>query len=85
MGEVYRVRDSRLDRTVAIKILPAQFTSDSVCKRHFEREANTISSLDHPNICVRHDIGHQEGIDYLLMEGMEGEALAKRLEKNALP
>jgi serine/threonine protein kinase len=85
MGEVYRARDTRLERTVAIKILPAQFSSDPVRKQRFEREAKTISSLNHPHICVLHDIGHQDGIDYLVMECVEGQTLAKRLEKGALP
>jgi eukaryotic-like serine/threonine-protein kinase len=85
MGEVYRARDTRLERTVAIKILPAQFSSDRVHKQRFEREAKTISSLNHPHICVLHDIGHQDGIDYLVMECVEGETLAKGLEKGPLP
>ena len=84
MGEVYRARDTRLERTVAIKILPAQFSSDPVRKQRFEREAKTISSLNHPHICTLHDIGHQDGIDYLVMECVEGETLAKRLEKGPL-
>jgi serine/threonine protein kinase len=85
MGEVYRARDTRLERSVAIKILPAQFSSDLVRKQRFEREAKTISNLNHPHICVLHDIGHQGGIDYLVMECVEGETLAKRLEKGPLP
>ena len=85
MGEVYRARDTRLDRTVAIKILPAQFSSDPVRKQRFEREAKTISSLNHPHICVLHDVGQKDGIDYLVMECVEGETLAKRLEKGPLP
>ncbi len=85
MGEVYRARDTRLDRTVAIKILPVQVSSDAVRKQRFEREARTISSLNHPNICVLHDIGSQDGVDYLVMECVEGETLAKRLEKGPLP
>ncbi len=85
MGEVYRARDTRLDRTVAIKILPAHLSSDPVRKQRFEREAKTISSLNHPHICVLHDVGQQDGIDYLVMECVEGETLAKRLEKGALP
>src|SRR5579864_1161260 len=85
MGEVYRARDARLERDVAIKILPAQFSSDPVRKQRFEREAKTISSLNHPHICVLHDIGSQDGIDYLVMECVEGETLAKRLEKGPLP
>jgi eukaryotic-like serine/threonine-protein kinase len=84
MGEVYRARDTRLERTVAIKILPAQFSSDPVRKQRFEREAKTISSLNHPHICVLHDVGSQDGVDYLVMECVEGETLAKRLEKGAL-
>src|SRR5713226_820356 len=85
MGEVYRARDTRLDRSVAIKILPAHFSSDPTRKQRFEREAKTISSLNHPHICVLHDIGSQAGIDYLIMECVEGETLAKRLEKGPLP
>jgi serine/threonine protein kinase len=85
MGEVYRANDRRLDRTVAIKILPATIAADPVAKQRFEREAKTISSLNHPNICVLHDIGHQDGLDYIVMECVEGESLAKRLEKGPLP
>jgi eukaryotic-like serine/threonine-protein kinase len=85
MGEVYRGRDTRLERTVAIKILPAHLSNDPVRKQRFEREAKTISSLNHPHICVLHDVGHQDGIDYLVMECVEGETLAKRLEKGPLP
>jgi len=85
MGEVYRARDTRLDRTVAVKILPSQFSSDPVRKQRFEREAKTVSSLNHPHICVLHDVGSQDGVDYLVMECVEGETLAKRLEKGPLP
>src|SRR5246127_2668864 len=85
MGEVYRARDKRLERTVAIKILPAHLSSDPVCKQRFEREAKTISSLNHPHICTLHDVGSQDGVDYLVMECVEGETLAKRLEKGPLP
>lgn len=85
MGEVYRARDTRLERTVAIKILPDHLSNDSVRKQRFEREAKTISCLNHPHICVLHDVGHQDGIDYLVMECVEGETLAKRLEKGSLP
>ena len=85
MGEVYRARDTRLDRSVAIKILPAHLSSDPARKQRFEREAKTISSLNHPHICVLHDIGSQDGIDYLVMECVEGETLAQRLEKGPLP
>src|SRR6201993_2258032 len=85
MGEVYRAKDTRLERTVAIKILPAHLSGDPVRKQRFEREAKTISSLNHPHICVLYDVGHQDGIDYLVMECVEGETLAERLEKGPLP
>ena len=85
MGEVYRGRDLRLERTVAIKVLPKVLSADSVRKQRFEREAKTISSLNHPNICTLHDIGSQDGIDYLVMECVEGETVATRLEKGPLP
>src|SRR5437588_7393984 len=85
MGEVYRARDTRLERTVAIKILPGEFSDDPIRKQRFEREAKTISSLNHPHICVLHDVGSQDGVDYLVMECVEGETLAKRLEKGPLP
>jgi eukaryotic-like serine/threonine-protein kinase len=85
MGEVYRARDTRLERTVAIKILPSQLSADPVRKQRFEREAKTISSLNHPHICVLHDVGSQDGVDYLVMECVEGETMAKRLEKGPLP
>jgi Tol biopolymer transport system component len=85
MGEVYRARDTRLERTVAVKILPQEMSNDASRKQRFEREARTISSLNHPHICVLHDVGHQDGIDYLVMECLEGETLSKRLEKGALP
>src|ERR1700686_551395 len=80
MGEVYRARDTRLGRDVAVKILPAEFSADPVRKQRFEREAKTISSLNHPNICTLHDVGSQNGMEYLVMECVEGETLAKRLE-----
>jgi eukaryotic-like serine/threonine-protein kinase len=85
MGEVYRARDTRLDRIVAIKILPSQFTADPVARQRFEREAKTISSLNHPHICTLYDIGHQDGADFIVMECLEGDTLADRLEKGALP
>ena len=85
MGEVYRARDTRLDRDVAIKILPVQFSSDTVRKQRFEREAKAISSLNHPHICMLYDVGHQDGTDFLVMECVEGETLAKRLERGPLP
>jgi Tol biopolymer transport system component len=85
MGEVYRSRDTRLGRDVAIKILPKEMSADAARKQRFEREAKTISALNHPNICVLHDVGSQDGLDYLVMECLEGETLARRLEKGALP
>lgn len=85
MGEVYRARDTRLDRTVAIKVLPEHVSKDPDLKQRFEREAKTISSLQHANICTLHDIGHQDGIDFLVMEYLEGETLAARLNRGPLP
>jgi serine/threonine protein kinase len=85
MGEVYRARDTRLDRIVAIKVLPAHLADRSELRERFEREARTIASLNHPHICVLHDIGQQDGIDYLVMEYLEGETLAQRLLKGPLP
>jgi eukaryotic-like serine/threonine-protein kinase len=85
MGEVYRARDLRLDRSVAIKVLPEQFANNPEVRQRFEREARAISSLNHPNICTLYDVGHQDGIDYLVMEYLEGEVLASRLAKGALP
>src|SRR5215831_11185300 len=85
MGEVYKARDTRLNRTVAIKVLPPHFSDNSEMKTRFDREAQTIAGLNHPHICVLYDVGHQEGTDYLVMECLEGETLAKRLEKGPLP
>ncbi len=85
MGEVYRARDTRLDRTVAIKILPSHLSENAEAKQRFDREARTISSLNHPNICTLHDVGRQDGVDYLVMEYLEGETLADRLRKGPLP
>ena len=85
MGEVYRARDTRLDRIVAVKILPSHLSEDPEAKQRFDREARTISSLNHPNICTLHDVGHQDGIDYLVMEYLEGQTLADRLAKGRLP
>src|SRR5467141_4411439 len=85
MGEVYRARDTRLERTVAIKILPPHLSDDATLRQRFEREAKAISSLNHPHICVLHDVGRQDGTDFLVMEYLEGETLAKRLEKGPLP
>jgi eukaryotic-like serine/threonine-protein kinase len=85
MGEVYRARDIRLDRTVAIKVLASHLSSSPELKQRMEREARAISSLNHPNICHLYDIGSQDGNDYLVMEFLEGETLAERLGKGALP
>ncbi|PYV63730.1 MAG: hypothetical protein DMG97_37005, partial [Acidobacteria bacterium] len=85
MGEVYRARDTRLERIVAIKVLPSPLSSDPDLKQRLEREARAISSLNHPHICALYDIGTQEGIDFLVMEYLEGRTLADRLQKSALP
>ena len=85
MGEVYRAHDARLGRDVAIKILPAHLSADPELRARFEREARAISHLSHPHICTLYDIGRQEGIDYLVMELLEGETLARRIEKGPLP
>src|SRR5712672_3077257 len=85
MGEVYRARDTRLDRIVAIKVLPTHLADRSELRERFEREARTIASLNHPHICTLFDIGQQDGIDYLVMECLEGETLAQRLQKGPLP
>ncbi|HEY1679859.1 MAG TPA: protein kinase [Candidatus Sulfotelmatobacter sp.] len=85
MGEVYLARDTRLDRTVAIKILPSQLSGNSEARSRFEREARTISSLNHPNICTLHDVGVQDNTSYLVMEYVEGETLQSRLQKGPLP
>ncbi len=85
MGEVYRAKDTRLDRSVAIKVLPTHLAENAEAKSRFDREAKTISSLNHPNICTLHDVGHQDGVDYLVMELLDGETLADRLKKGALP
>jgi serine/threonine protein kinase len=84
MGEVYRARDTRLDRAVAVKILPAHLSDNPEARQRFEREARAISSLNHPNICTLHDIGSQDGTTYLVMEYVEGETLEARLQKGPL-
>jgi|HubBroStandDraft_1064217.scaffolds.fasta_scaffold05146_6 Tol biopolymer transport system component/predicted Ser/Thr protein kinase len=85
MGEVYRAKDTRLGRDVAIKVLPARFSSSPELRERFEREARAISSLNHARICTLHDVGHQDGVDFLVMEYLEGESLAEKLLKGALP
>jgi eukaryotic-like serine/threonine-protein kinase len=84
MGEVYKATDTRLDRTVAIKVLPEHVASDPELKQRFEREAKTLAALSHPHICPIHDVGSQNGIDFLVMEYLEGETLEQRLKKGAL-
>ena len=81
MGEVYKARDTRLDRIVAIKVLPAHLADRPEVQERFEREARTIANLKHEHICVLYDIGHQDGIDYLVMEYLEGETLAQRVKR----
>jgi TolB-like protein/Tfp pilus assembly protein PilF len=85
MGEVYKARDTRLDRTVAIKVLPSHLSGDLDRKARFDREARAISRLTHPHICTLHDIGRDGGLDYLVMECLEGETLADRLKEGSLP
>lgn len=85
MGEVYQARDTRLERMVAIKILPVHLSDDTIRRQRFEREAKAISGLNHPHICTLHDIGSQQGVDFIVMEYLEGETLAARLEKGAMP
>jgi Tol biopolymer transport system component len=85
MGQVYRARDTRLNRTVAIKILSSHFSTDSEMKQRFEREAEILAGLNHAHICVLHDVGHSDGVEYLVMELLEGEPLSTRLQKGRLP
>jgi serine/threonine protein kinase len=85
MGEVYRARDTRLDRSVAMKVLPARVASDAGLRQRLEREAKALAALSHPHICPVYDVGHQDGVDYLVMEYLEGETLARRLMKGPLP
>ena len=85
MGEVYKALDTRLERTVAIKVLPEHIANREELRERFEREARAVASLNHPNICTLHDIGSQDGHGYMVMEFMEGETLADRIQKGALP
>jgi len=85
MGEVYKARDTRLERTVAIKILSSEIASFPDLRERFEREARTVASLNHPHICTLHDIGRQDATDFLIMEYLDGETLEQRLKKGALP
>src|SRR5688572_13688218 len=85
MGEVYRARDTRLERTVAVKVLPEHLTADAELRQRFEREAKTISQISHPHICALYDVGREGDRDYLVMELLDGESLAARLDKGPLP
>jgi serine/threonine protein kinase len=85
MGEVYRARDSRLGRDVAIKVLPSQLSQNHDLRARFEREAKAISGLQHPNICVLYDVGRQDEVDFLVMEYLEGETLGTRIRKSPIP
>src|ERR1043165_2218519 len=85
MGEVYRARDTRLERTVAIKVLPEHLSSNADAKQRFEREARARSSWNHPHICPLSDVGTQDGMDFLVMEYLEGQPLPVRLQKGGLP
>ncbi len=85
MGEVYKARDTRLDRMVALKVLPGHLSGNEELRQRFDREAKAISALSHPHICALYDVGHQDGVDYLVMEYLEGDPLSARLAKGALP
>src|SRR5437016_14683319 len=85
MGEVYKARDTRLERTVAVKVLPRHLSESSEVRQRFEREAKTISQLSHPHICALYDVGREGETEYLVMEYLEGEPLADRLLKGSLP
>src|SRR5438132_1956566 len=85
MGEVYRARDTRLNRSVAVKLLPSELASDARFRVRLEREAKAISALSHPNICILHDIGRENGVEYLVMEFCAGQTLAERIDRGSLP
>src|SRR5580765_7300657 len=85
MGEVYKARDTRLERTVAIKVLPSHTAASPEARQRFEREAKTISQLSHPHICALYDVGRENAVEYLVMEYLEGETLLARLAKGPLP
>src|SRR5262245_53904643 len=85
MGEVYRARDTRLGRDVAVKVLPPHLSPSAEARARFEREARVVSGLNHPHICVLHDLGREAEIDYLVMELVEGETLAQRIARGPLP
>ena len=85
MGEVYKANDTRLDRSVAIKVLPSHLAADTGLRKRFEQEVRAVSSLNHPHICTLYDVGREDGIDFIVMELLEGETLAERLKRGALP
>src|ERR1700690_4513018 len=85
MGEVYRARDSRLERDVAIKVLPSHLSQNPDLRARFEREAKAISGLQHSNICVLYDVGRQDAVDFLVMEDLGGETLSARFQKGSFP
>src|SRR5262245_3491048 len=85
MGEVYRAKDTRLERMVAVKVLPPHLSASAEVRQRFEREAKTISQLTHPHICALHDVGREGETEYLVMEYLEGETLAERLARGPLP
>src|SRR5688572_9140216 len=85
MGEVYRAKDTRLGREVAIKILPGHLTADPAARARFEREARSVSSLNHPHVCTLHDVGREGDTDFLVLELLEGETLAARIARGPLP
>jgi len=91
MGEVYKATDTRLNRTVAVKVLPAHFSDDPEMKQRFDREAQTIAGLNHPHICILHDVGRArptpeaDPVDFLVMEYLEGETLSDRIARGAMP
>ncbi|MGH9317948.1 MAG: serine/threonine-protein kinase, partial [Thermoanaerobaculia bacterium] len=85
MGEVYKARDTRLEREVAVKVLPAHLSSSEEVRQRFEREARAISQLSHPHICALYDVGREGGTEYLVMEYLEGETLLERLAKGPVP
>jgi serine/threonine protein kinase len=85
MGEVYRARDTRLDRTVAIKILSSDLNATNDLRERFEREARVVAALNHPHICMLYDVGHQADTDFVVMEYLEGETLEQRLQDGPLP
>ena len=85
MGEVYKAKDTRLERSVAIKVLPQHLSSSPEIRQRFEREAKTISQLSHSHICALYDVGNQDGVEYLVMELLEGETLARPPREGPLP